>query len=339
MPAYFGLDIGSYSIKAVQVEKKHNQYNLVTFGEIKTPVNLTSQAEIDKRAIVAAIKKLLLDTKISTKEVILSLSEASTFSQVIELPYLSQTELRSAIQFEAEQYIPVPLDEVKLEYLVLSSSTTGVREKKMEVLLVAAKQQAINQVVEIVEAAELIPLVLETDALSLLRVNNLSFQDNCLFLNLGHSITSILLLQKQILKLVRTIKTAGAAFTRAVSRDLNMELFQAEQYKVSYGLQSDALEGKVAKAIQPIFNVILNELKKALNFFLQKYPEVKINTLIVSGGGAAMPGLNAYLAKSLNLEVVNFDPFVNFAPDRRFAQIVDKARFATAVGLAVREDK
>ncbi|HUV47257.1 MAG TPA: type IV pilus assembly protein PilM [Candidatus Bathyarchaeia archaeon] len=339
MPAYFGLDIGSYSIKAVQVEKKRNQYNLVTFGEVKTPASLTSQAEIDKRAIVAAIKKLLLDAEISTKEVILSLSEASAFSQVIELPYLSQTELSSAIQFEAEQYIPVPLDEVKLEYLVLSSSTTGVKEKKMEVLLVAAKQQTINQILELVETAELIPLVLETDALSLVRAANLSFQDNCLFLNLGHNTTNILLLQNQILRLVRTIKTAGAAFTRAVSRDLNMELFQAEQYKTAYGLQGDVFEGKIAKAIQPIFNIILNELKKALSFFLQKYPEVKINTLIVSGGGAAMPGLNAYLAQSLNLEVVNFDPFINFAPDKRFAQIIAKARFATAVGLAVREDK
>lgn len=121
MSAHFGLDIGSYSIKAVQVEKKGKAYKLVGLGEIRTPANILSQSEADKRAIARAIKKLIAEAKINTKEVILCLSESAVYSRVIELPYLSQTELASAINFEAEQYIPVPLNEVKLEYVVLST--------------------------------------------------------------------------------------------------------------------------------------------------------------------------------------------------------------------------
>jgi len=336
--AHFGLDIGSYSIKAAQAQKKGKSYKLTCFGEIRTPINLASQAETDKRTIAAAIKKLVAEAKITAKEVVLSLSESAVFSQVIELPYLSQTELSAAINFEAEQYIPVPLKEVKLEYLVLSPFDRGAKVKKMEVLLVAAKKTAVNQIVALTEAAGLIPVALETEILSLIRVINFFFKGNCLFLNLGHRTTNIVILENQNLKFTRTLKTAGEAFTRAVARELNMELLQAEQYKVAYGLEKDALEGKVAKAILPTFNVILTEIKKALNFFLQKEPQTKITTLIVSGGGASMMGLNSYLAESLSLEVVTLDPFKIFTPEKRFIELKDRARLSTVIGLAVREE-
>lgn len=210
--------------------------------------------------------------------------------------------------------------------------------KKMEVLLVAAKKTAVNQIVALTEAAGLIPVALETEILSLIRVINFFFKGNCLFLNLGHRTTNIVILENQNLKFTRTLKTAGEAFTRAVARELNMELLQAEQYKVAYGLEKDALEGKVAKAILPTFNVILTEIKKALNFFLQKEPQTKITTLIVSGGGASMMGLNSYLAESLSLEVVTLDPFKIFTPEKRFIELKDRARLSTAIGLAVREE-
>lgn len=336
--AHFGLDIGSYSIKAIQIERKGKNYKLVGLGEIRTPANILSQSETDKRAIARAIKKLIVEAKINAKEVILCLSESAVYSRVIELPYLSQTELASAINFEAEQYIPVPLNEVKLEYIVLSTFSKGLREKKMEVLLVAATKYAVDRMVLITGLVNITPIVLETETLSLVRVINSFFKDNCLILDLGNSSTDIVILQEQKLKLIRTINTAGEAFTRAISQDLNMEFLQAEQYKIAYGLKKDILEGKVAKAILPIFEVVLTEVRKALNFFLQKQPQAGINTLIVSGSGASMPGLNSYLAQALNLEVITLDPFKNFVKDSRLEKIKGRARFSTAVGLAMRKE-
>lgn len=338
MLAHFGLDIGSYSIKAVMAEKRENKYRLMTFGEIKTPVSLASQAEADKIALVSAIKKLLLEIRIGVKDVVLSLSEREVFSQVIEMPYLSEMELVSAINYEAEQYIPIPLNEVKLEYLVLSNLSERVKDKKIEVLLVAAKLTSIKQLTELTEASGLVPQSLETETLSLVRVINLNFNGNLLFLNLGHATATIGIIQNQNLKFIRTLKTAGEAFTRAISRELNMEIFQAEQYKSAYGLDGAVLEGKVAKVIMPPFNIILSEVKKALNFFLQKQTDQKINTLIISGGSVGLPGLSTQLAKALNVEVVCLDPFASFIPDPRLNNFKGQARFATAVGLAIRED-
>lgn len=338
MSAQFGLDLGSFSIKAVELEKKGKGYNLLTLGEIKTPVSLHSRAEADKRAIANAIKKLVGEAKINTNQVVFSLSETDVFTQVVEFPYLSETEMAAAIDFEAEQYIPVPLAEVKLEYLVLSAQPTG-RDKSMQVLLVAARKVAIDHFVSLIELAGLQPIALETQVLALARlVNSIFDKGNFLLLELGHTVSDIVVIQDQKISLTRTMKTGGEAFTRAVASELGMELIQAEQYKSSYGLQTNVLEGKVAKAILPTFNALTAEIKKAHNFSLQKDPSLKINSLVVSGATALMPGLNSYLAQNLNLEVLTLDPFKNFAADKRLEQLKFKSRFSTAVGLALRQE-
>ena len=94
----------------------------------------------------------------------------------------------------------------------------------------------------------------------------------------------------------------------------------------------------MAKSISPIFDVVINEVNKALNFFLQKNPSVQLRTILVSGGGALMPGLNTYLAQVLNMEVISFDPFKSLTPDKRIEAVKGRGRFAAAVGLAMREE-
>ncbi len=126
MTAQFGLDIGSYSIKLIQTEKKGNNYKLITFGEVRTPADINSDSEKDKLIIATVIRKLCLDCKVSTKNVVLALPESEVFSQVIELPPLSENELANAISFEAEQYIPVPLTEVQFVYHSLKNPTKGL---------------------------------------------------------------------------------------------------------------------------------------------------------------------------------------------------------------------
>ena len=338
MSAHFGLDIGSFSIKAIQAEKKDKRWHLVTFGEIRTPANINSQAEIDKNAIVDAIKKLVKEAKIKIDNTVLCLPESAVYTQVIDLPQLSETEIRSAINFEAEQYIPVPLGEVKVEYLVLSTSAEEMREKRMEVLLIAAKKHIMEQRVNLAESAGLTPIILETEVLSIVRLVNLVFQERSIVLNLGYSSSSVFIIQNQKLELVRSINTGGEALTRAVSRELNMQFLQAEQYKTAYGLNTSVLEGKIAKVLLPTFNVILTEINKALGFFRQKNPRVMISTLFVTGGGALMAGINSYLAQSLNLEVITFDPFKTFLKNEKIDKVKGRTKFSTAIGLAIREE-
>lgn len=339
MPAHFGLDIGSYSIKLIQAKKEGTGFRLVTFGEVRTPADLNSEADKDKLAFIEAIKKLAEDCKVTTKKVALALSESEVYSQVIELPYLSETELASAINFEAEQYIPVPLEEVQLEYLVLKTPPKGAINEKMEVLLVGAKKKALEKIVEVIEKAGLTPITAETEILSLIRILPPDFAKIGLLLDLGFRSTDIAIVQDHNLRLVRTLNTGGEALTRAVATSLNMEFVQAEQYKVSYGIDESQLEGKVAKAIIPTFDVILEEIRRGLAFFSQREQDKKADLVILSGGGAEMPGLSSYLAKSLNLEVSIIDPFAKFIKDEEFPKIVGAPRFSVAAGLAIREDE
>jgi len=334
-----GLDIGYSSIKIVEVEKKKKGLYLSGLGQIATPVNVNSQAEGDKRKLIIALKKLIKEVGLKNKQVVIGLPESAVFSQIIEMPSLEDQEVASALQFEAEQYIPVPLGEVELEYLVLSSDTESVKSKKMEVLLTAGKKKEIQRRVEIVEEAGLEPLVLETEVLSFIRVVKSLFSKRCLLLDLGHHSSQIAVLNGQRLEIIRNINTGGEALTRALARDLDMEYMQAEQYKTAYGIDDSVLEGKVAQALLPTFNLILSELQKSLGFFRQSHPNVMVPTLLTSGGGAMMAGLNSYLAQSLNMEVVTIDPFKSFSMGDAIDKINNKPQYTVAVGLAMREVK
>jgi type IV pilus assembly protein PilM len=339
MTAHFGLDIGSYSIKIIQAEKKGKEYKLTAWGEVRTPVSLDSESEQDKITLQETIKKLAADAKITTKNVVLGLPETEVFSQIIQLPPLSKAELASAISFEAEQYIPVPLEEVQLEYLVLKSPPKGAVNENMEVLLIAAKKKTLLKMVESVEKAGLVPLAVETEALSLVRnLENYSSNQAQFLIDFGHSSTDMMVIYKGVLQFIRTLNTGGEALTRAVAKNLKMEPLQAEQYKASYGIEEDQLEGKVAKAIMPTLSVILEEIKKGFAFFNQNNPDVKIANLILSGGGADMPGLSSYLAKTTNLEVLVLDAFNNFSKEEGFPKNMAKSRFSVAVGLALRNN-
>jgi type IV pilus assembly protein PilM len=338
MAAHFGLDIGTYSIKLIQAEGKGKNYRLHCRGEARTPAPISSEAEKDQTALGEAIKKLASDARVSTRNVVLSLPETDVFTQIIELPYLSKTELSAALKYEAEQYIPVPLNEVQLEHIVLKVPSKGSIDEKMEVLLVAAKKTSLDKMISVVEKAGLTPISVETEILSQIRTLNLDPSSSQFILDLGHRSTNMLLVSKTKIKFVRTLNTGGEAITRSIARSLNMDANQAEQYKVNYGLDNSHLEGKVAKAVLPAFNVVIEEVKRGLAFFSQKHAEERVTTVILSGGGAEMPGLFSYVAQALGIEVLIADPFANFIKDNQTQNVPGRPRFTVATGLAIREN-
>lgn len=335
--AFFGLDIGSYSIKLAQAEKKGKAFSLRALGEIRTPIDLNSESEKDKLTLIEAIKKLVSDVKPTTKKVALSLSENNIYSQIINFPYFSERELASAINFEAEQYIPIPLEEVKLDYLILKKPPKGASQAKMEVLLVAVKKSLLKKMADVVEKAGLVPIAAETESLALNRSLVFDFSKTGVILDLGFRSTNIII-KNQNLKFIRNFNTGGEALTRSVASTLNMDFTQAEQYKINYGINENQLEGKVAQGILSVLSIIVNELKKGIAFFKQSHPEQKIDFIILTGGGAEMPGLSSYLAKSFNLEVLIADSFAKFVKDEKLSKVNHSSRFSVVSGLSLREE-
>lgn len=338
---FFGLDIGTSSIKVVQLVKDGKLNKLAAIGSATTPLRgLASESELDHRTMAEIIKKLVQDSKITSDSVVTALPEAQVFTRVIEMPALSDQEVASAIKWEAEQYIPLPLSEVTLDYQILHMPKEKTPEAKMDVLLVASPTILINKYLRVLEMAELSPLALETEIIAISRtlVGNVSNSPTTILINIGASTTDIAIVQEGLIIFTRSIATGGTALTRAIATELGLEMTQAEEYKKSYGLDKSRLQGKIVLALKPIFDVIVNEIKRALNFYSSRWPSMPIKRVVLTGGTARLPGIVIYLAESLGLEVQICDPWFSITKDERIAQILteEAPTYAAAVGLALK---
>lgn len=336
----FGLDIGANSIKVVQLKPEKGKYGLLAFGMAPLPASLQSESRADQQAIAEAIKKTLLGSGITIKGAVLALPESQVFSRVIEIPPLSEAELKSAIKWEAEQYIPIPLEEANLDYQVIKMPPKEATEKKMEVFLVAVPKNLVGKYLKILKMVDVHPLALETELISVCRalVGKAAKDKHSLVINIGSLSSDLAITRGEQIVYTRSIPTGGNALARAVARDLALEVSQAEEYKKSYGLDEEKLEGKVRAAIKPIFDVVVDDVKKAIIFYQEK-EKVKLENAFLSGGTAKLPGVITYLANALGLEVQIGDPFVDVICDeKQKVELGDDAPlFTTAVGLAMKK--
>lgn len=339
MDATIGLDIGSHSIKIIEIAREGNQYALVAAGSAPTPVKaMSSTLQSDSEAIAVAIKQLLHDAGTKSRDVNIALPESKVFTRVIDVPQLSSRELTSAIKWEAEQYIPLPLDQVNVDFTILrDSKQTGTT--KMEVLLVAAPKSLIDKYLSIIEFAGLNTIAAETEVIATSRAVARSIPNvkSVMVVSLGSQTSDIAILNNGVLSFARSVSAGGEAITRAIAQSLDFNLTQAEEYKRTYGLQKDKLEGKITNAAKPIMDTIVNELKRAAAFYEEKYKDQHIETIMLTGGTSRLPGMITYLAESINLEVQLANPWVGIAKDPRFNVLnTEGPSFCVAVGLALR---
>ncbi|TSC87434.1 MAG: Type IV pilus assembly protein PilM [Microgenomates group bacterium Gr01-1014_7] len=339
-----GLDLGLSSIKMVALAKEGDKFNLKTLGSIPAPSpGILSDNEEALLAVSEAIKKLMTATKIEQKEVVAALPESKVFTRVIDdLPYLTDSELQSAIRYAAEEFIPMPLSEVNLNWQVLLRSDPKSKETKTIVLVVASPKNAVNKYLKVLTETGLKPRALETETIAVTRslVGNNPFSPTTMIVQLGAATTDFAVVSKGLIWLTRSISTGGMALTRSLAQHFNFEINQAEEYKKVYGLLEDQLEGKVFEALKPVTDIILVELRRMIQAFEAKYPQNPIKRMVLSGGGAKMPGLVIYFANNLGLEVQEADPWYSIAKDKGIISklATDAPSYSVAVGLALREE-
>lgn len=338
---HFGLDIGSHSLKIAQVEKSKDKARLIAFGSAAAPPRgLLSETEADLTALAVTIKKLHQEARIATKNVAAALPEDQVFSKVVTFPKLAGDELASAIKWEAEQYVPIPLDEVNLDYQIVAKIKEGVTEK-IEVLLVAAPKKLIEKTLKVLKVAGLNPVALETEILALARslVPPDSEASLLVLADLGARATDIAIVEAGQVVLTRSIPTAGEALTRAVASGLELEPSQAEAYKKAYGVDPAQLEGKVRGAISPVLEPIVKEMEKAIQFYYSAKKK-QVKQVILTGGTAVMPEFVAFLAQKLNLEIQVGDPFARLEKDKEMLAKIPAGvapLYGIAIGLALKD--
>ncbi len=335
----FGLDIGTHSVKAVWLAKEGHGFSLLGALSVQTPPKgMGSESPLDEEEMAKAIRSLVDAAKITTKYVNIALPENQVYTKVIEVPFLSDKELASAIYWEAEQYIPVPLDTITLDYKVLFRPETKQTGAKMQVLLVGAPTKLVDKYERVLQGAGLAINSVETELLSLTRsVVVDTHAPSVLLINIGAVSTSLAIVRGGILVFAYSLLLGGMAMSRAIAADLGFAMTQAEEYKKVYGLSDATIGGKIGKITEPILSGILTEMKKALVFYGEKYVDDPIRQIVLSGGSAKLPGLATYFTANTGIETALVNPWKLLVPEQVPKDIVENAsQYAIAVGLAMR---
>jgi type IV pilus assembly protein PilM len=334
---YFGLDIGNTDIRLVQLRKGGAKPALVTYGDIKVPAGLTtSDSALDADKVAGIIRQLAAEARVTTKQVVAGLPSASVYSAIITTPVLSASDLSKAIHYQADQYIPMALDQVKLDWAVVGP---GKNDKEQDVLLVAAPNTVAAKYTNIFEKAGLEILALETNATAISRALVAKGPGLAvMILDMGSGTSDLTVVYDNAPRLIRSMPVGGATFVRAVSQNLGLDETQAYQFTYKFGLTQTKLEGQVYKAIKPSLDNLITEIQKSAKFFQDRYPEVKLEKIIVTGSTVALPELTTYLANSTGLPIEIGNAWINVAYP---ASLQDKLmslsiQYAVASGLAQR---
>jgi type IV pilus assembly protein PilM len=336
----FGLDIGTTTMKIVWLDREKDTYTYLSCAAVPTTVQgLQSESTFDQQEMAKIINQLITDAKIATNNVNIALPENHVYTKVIDMPVLSDKELSSAIYWEAEQYIPAALDTMALDWSILQKPTAVLPEDKMQVLLVAAPLKLINKYKSILELAGLNIVSIETEVLSTIR--GLLASDTSptsLLVSIGSMSTTLSIVQRGIIMFNYSVPLGGLALTRAIASDFGLNVVQAEEYKRVYGMSDKNFGGKLGKAIEPILTSILSEVKKAMSFYNDKYKNMPVSQVLLTGGGASLPGITLYFAQNISIETAIANPWKMRNIQRVPPQIEAKGpEFTVAVGLALKE--
>ncbi len=347
---YLGLDIGSHSIKLVELKpSRGTSWKLNKFGLHKLPAeSIVDGAIMNSSAIVEGIRDLLARHKIKGREVITSVSGHSVIIKKITLPSMSDEELVESIQWEAEQYIPFSINDVFLDTQVLSRAADD--SGQMEVLLVAAKKDVVQEYTSVIVEAGLKPLIVDVSAFAIENCFDLngdpSANETVALVNVGASLVNINILSNGMTAFTRDINMGGNQFTEEIQKQLNVSYEEAEALKLGGNISTAQttteaiVPQEVGSILRSTSESLAMEIQRSIDFFLATAAGVKLGRLILSGGTAKIASLTDALETALNVKVEISDPFRNvmfnpkeFDPD----YIRDLAPMsAVAVGLATR---
>ncbi len=334
----FGLDIGFNSIKAMQIESHGNKHVVIGYGVVHFDPKAVENGVIkDYEAIAKAVLDLFqnkLSGEITTRRVALSVPAARTFSRILTLPKLEQKDLNEAVRTEAEQYIPVPIDDLYLDYMVVDKT-----DKDTRVLAVAVPKKVVDSYNALMELLGLDVVVMETTTGATGRLFGHTDAHNVpsVIIDFG-SISSDISIYDKSLVVTGTIPGGGDDMTNAIAKALGVTHEEGHVIKVKYGLNVSKKQSEIQHALQPILQQLVKEIKRMLRYYDERASgqNHKIEQIITLGGGSNVPGLSEYLIDTLRLPVRACDPwdqldFKHMDPPAK----TERSIYITVAGLAL----
>jgi type IV pilus assembly protein PilM len=337
-----GLDIGSSCVKAVEVAPRGDGFELLHLGVAPLPHDaIVEGAFLNASAIADAIREAVARSGSKAKNAAAAVSGHSVIVKKITVPAMSAAELEESIRWEAEQYIPFDVNEVNLDFEILQP---GDAERPMEVLLVAAKRDLIDDYVNLIGEAGLAPAVIDVAGFA---VEN-AWESNCgasdqvvALVNIGAQTSTINVIAGGVPAFTRDIAAGGNQYTAEIQRALSVGFDEAERIKIGErGPESqDVVPQEVEQAMRAVTNNLVGEIARSLDFFGATAADMRIQRVVLAGGSSRVSGLEAAFRERTGLEVEILNPLAKMLPSSRFdPELLDQVgpSLGVGIGLALR---
>ena len=335
---FFGLDIGSTAIRAVQLKGTGSTRALDRYGYVSiTDTSTISDAKMDKQKTAQQIHDLMSQIGITTRNVAVNLPSNRVFTTVVDWDKLPPDELAKTLRYQADSIIPTPPAESKMDWAVIGDSPKDA--KKVEVLLSSVPNAYIEERLSMLEAAGLNVIAFEPDSMALSRaLIAADLQTAHMILDIGSMATDLIISMQGAPRLVRSIPIGMQIMVRAAQQGLNIDANQAEQFVYKFGISKDKMEGKVYAAISTTVDNLMGEIEKSIKFFQGRYMNINIERIIVTGGASSLPEFPLFIANKfgLSVEIGNAWRNVSFSAAQQNELAAVSNHFAVAAGLAER---
>jgi type IV pilus assembly protein PilM len=340
----FGFDLSDVSVKVMQLEKSGNSFKVLAYADHNLPKGVVvNDIIMNETMLINHIKTMLGSLefgKIHGNQIIASIPESKAFVRVLQIPKMTEEQAVSAVPFEAEQYIPIPLDQAYLDWQII-----GEKDDKLDVLVTASPKDYIDAFLRILKSAGLNPVSFEVESAACARalISPELKTKNILLLDMDTYRTSLIVVEKGNLQFTSSVPIAGDAFTQSIARALSISGEEAEKVKREIGLD-DAKESQAVKAaLVSVVDNLVTEIRNIIKFHDEHSTE-KIQQIVLCGGSSKLLHVPEYIAQQLadlnTIEVVLGNPWVNlFNAENKLAPPLgteDSLSYTTVIGLAMR---
>jgi type IV pilus assembly protein PilM len=337
----FGIHLNGTALKFIQLEKKGKSLALAGYSNVALPKGLiASDAILDGENLSKLIQRSLMKPqygRITTNRAIVSIPESKSFIRVIHIPEMTDAQAENAVLFEAEAYIPLPMDQVYFDWQILSRSNG-----QMEVLIIASPKEYVDKYLTVLEKIGLVVVAVEVESQSVVRaLIKPGNPDNILIADLDAYKTALIMIEHGNLQFTSSIPLAGNSFTDRIAQGLAITPAKAEAIKKQVGIANTPEYPNLKTYLLPVVSDLAEEIKNILHFHYD-HSEQKITSLLLSGGSAKLKHLDEVLAPLLTefpeLKVGIADPLTNLGNLNNASKLdpYEALSFTTGIGLALR---
>ena len=337
---FFGLDIGTSSVRVVQLTNNNGPRQLLKYAMAPIDGKLAmSDSKADRQKVADKLREIITQSQITTKNVAVGIPSSRVFTTVVDLERLSSSELAKTIKFQADSLIPTPVSESKIDWAMIGDSPKD--PNKVEVLLSSVGNDFIEGRLDLLESVGLNVVAFEPDNLAITRaVLAPETTEPQMVIDIGSRSTDIVITMNGAPRLTRAIPTGSDAIIKSAVQNLNIDENQAQEFVFKFGLSEQKLEGQVHNAIIGTVDVLMGDIDKSIKFFQARYKDIKLERIVMTGGASALPEFPLYIANkfAINVEIGNAWRNVQYGIERQNELMAVSNHFGVAVGLAERRE-